>query len=745
MHHRTFISALIIYAAAAGGTTFNPSLYTKQLLTGVNEIAAPGSPGTLCVFGKKAFPFVTGSADRSLRVPVAAAAQAGKGRIVVLAHSGYFSKEAGETGDTARFLRNASAWSAGSDWRKTGKINVAVRNNGLAHILTDSFFSVELATGRHWTNSLAHSDVLCAFLSGCSDEEIAAIGAFVANGGGLVTADTPWGWRQLNRNKPLDSHPGTRLLASAGIAWADGFAGRTTVNGFSTTGSVPAYCHAALALDAVSGNTPVSANDSAQAAHTVMHAAQNLPGKEKRLRAQLTNLVKAFHSSSLPGPDSPLHKTNTLGRVVTALELAEIKNTPPQDVTAHPAAKLFPGSIPGDARPVTRTIPIDCTVPGWHSLGLYAAPGALITIDVPVMATAAHLRVRIGCHTDGIWRRREWRRFPEISRSFPVTAKKTEAANAFGGLVYIEVPPRCSLTTIPVTISGGVNAPLYVLDKTSSNEWRKTIREYPGPWAELASDKIIITVPSKHVRTLDDPEALMRLWDRIADAAATLAARPKERARPERYVADVQISIGYMHSGYPLMTHLDAAVPMTSRKKLLEGQWGLYHELGHNHQKGDWTFHGTGEVTVNLFTLYILETVCGKESGKGHEALIHRDKKLKKYLDAGAPFNKWKSDPFLALIMYAQLCEAFGWESYIKVFAEYRDLPRHERPRTDDQKRDQWLVRMSKTVGKNLGPFFEKWGVPTSEQARAQVAHLPAWMPPEFEKEEVTTEITASP
>ena len=52
----------------------------------------------------------------------------------------------------------------------------------------------------------------------------------------------------------------------------------------------------------------------------------------------------------------------------------------------------------------------------------------------------------------------------------------------------------------------------------------------------------------------------------------------------------------------------------------------------------------------------------------------------------------------------------------------YRDLPAGERPRTDAEKRDQCLVRFSRTVGRDLGPFFEAWGVPTSPEARATVA-----------------------
>ena len=86
-------------------------------------------------------------------------------------------------------------------------------------------------------------------------------------------------------------------------------------------------------------------------------------------------------------------------------------------------------------------------------------------------------------------------------------------------------------------------------------------------------------------------------------------------------MADVQLSGGYMHSGYPIMTHLDVATGRDGQlAKVLdlerlkrEGSWGHFHELGHNRQEGAWTFAGTGEVTCNLFTLYAMDTVVGIE------------------------------------------------------------------------------------------------------------------------------------
>ena len=55
-------------------------------------------------------------------------------------------------------------------------------------------------------------------------------------------------------------------------------------------------------------------------------------------------------------------------------------------------------------------------------------------------------------------------------------------------------------------------------------------------------------------------------------------------------------------------------------------------------------------------------------------------------------------------------------------------------PKTDDEKRDQWMVRFSRATGKNLGPFFQTWGVPTSQAARDSIQEMPGWMPADWPK-----------
>jgi hypothetical protein len=278
-----------------------------------------------------------------------------------------------------------------------------------------------------------------------------------------------------------------------------------------------------------------------------------------------------------------------------------------------------------------------------------------------------------------------------------------------------------------------VEAPLFVLGQTAPADWRAAVRDRPAPWAEMAGRSVIFSVPSELVRAIDDPTPLMQLWDRIVAAQDRLADLPP-RVRPERIVADRQISAGYMHSGYPIMTPIDdsARLAMSEPRLRAEGSWGHFHELGHNHQSPDWTFNGTGEVTNNVYAMYVYAQVLNKPFDSGHPAIrdrAAREERVRRYRQNGAKFDQWKQDPFLALTMYIQLIEGFGWSPYERVFAEYRRLPAAERPHTDDEKRDQWLLRFSRAVGRDLGPFFQSWGVPTSDRARASLHDLPIWWP----------------
>ena len=712
------------------------------LLDGVTEIGAPGAPGPLCVYGPEAFPVIVGATQGGVRAPVAAASLWRAGRVVALGHDGYFQRDTLETADTGRLMTNALGWAAGEAGPRIG----VVATEELRTWLTEAGHNVVETVLT--PQSLRAVDVVALVMWKQSAQELDALSAFVRAGGGLVTAATGWGWAYLHPDLDLvNDYAGNRLLARVGIQWPDDWLERTSPEGYAVDGPPPALTHAGTALDAVeahvAGERPLIRPEIDQALDTIVRTAGCLPPGDRLLAPRLAGLVESVEEDGhWPSAERPVTTADVIARLASAVFVIRQRRTPAESVRAHPAAADFPGLVPADALRLTRSVKIDTTVPRWHSTGLYAAPGELVTVTVPdEVGAAGGFQVRVGTHSDGIWSRPEWTRMPEISRRFPVSDATTPVANAFGGLIYVEVPVDADLGTITVEIEGAVAAPRYVQGETDPAVWRDEIRHAPAPWAEIEGRSMIVTTDAREVRDLDDPATVATTWDRVLDLDAELAAWPSlARSNPERFVVDRQISVGYMHAGYPLMAHMDQSAHLvdamhisTCRYDGTQSNWGFFHEVGHNHQSDDWTFDGTVEVTVNLFTLYVYEFLCGipvAQNWRGSAAF--RAEQMARYDFDSPDFEQWKLDPFLALVMYEQLQQAFGWEAYRQVFATYRALADEERPNGDDEKRDQWLVRFSRQVGRNLGPFFETWGVPTSQEARDSIADLPEWMPPNF-------------
>ena len=703
------------------------------LLDGVGEIDAPGAPGSLALFHDDAVPVVVGGAEDGTRVPVVACGHLGAGRVAAFAHDGYLAASAARVAGTGRLLAQVVRHVA----KKGSPVRVACVGSTLAPFLVAEGLAAEEVAGPAWSSRLGGFTVVVINRSDLAPADVAALTALVEGGVGLVAGHTGWGWLQVTRSDSILSSPLNALLRPSGICFTDGFAARTSPRGFAAAAVPGPLTHGLLAIErlveAAARPAGISDADLRQAGTTAAETARLLPVDDRVLRPRLDALCRERAARLVPTSKKPLLARDALDRCLLVYDLEAGPGARGEKVRAHPAAADFPGAVPAAAPDVPVTLSIDLAVPRWHSTGRYAVPGRAVRARVagapgtPSAAgdAATGLTLRIGAHTDSLRALAAWPRVPEISRAAKLGTEATSLANPFGGLVFVDVPPG-RVGRVEVTIEGAVEAPLFVLGETTPAAWRASIRRRPAPWAELGTSKVVLCVPSAEVRALDDPEALLRFWDRVLDADADLAGLPHERVAPERYVADVEISAGYMHSGYPIMTHLDAAARMVDLELLSKkGDWGLFHEMGHNHQQPDWTFEGTGEVTCNLFALYVLETVVGIPGTSGHEAFRDRETRTARYLADGAKFETWKADPFLALFSYVQLREAFGWKPFQAVFAADRTLADAERPRTEEQKRDAWMTRFSRAVGKDLGPFFTTWGIPTSA-ARARRPEGPA-------------------
>ena len=731
-----------LFWCAHGADTAWYRQHQQALLDGVDEVVIdPGAvPGPLCVTGEKAFPVLVGTTGNGYQ-PVVVAGEWGTERVVAFGHTGAFwTEKALSAPGTRRFLLNAIQWAS------SGAVpcNVAIyRMSNLADWLRNDDESrrrgIRVMDWKQLNPAfLSQTHVLILNSHDLTPATLPVVSNYVRMGGGLLVGGLGWGWLQLNPGKSLrDDFPGNLLLADCGIFWADGYLQRTTRMGFASSPLPGAEFHALEAAKLLGwGKTPnndVPDEVIEQAAQTVTLALSVVP-QNHSLRQAISRGKDPYSVAVIPTPQSPLRQSDKAARAMLQLQVRQSLDAEANMVKAHPAAVVFPGQPPTSARTVRKSITIDPTHTGWQSTGLYAVAGRPITVTFDSPDVANQVFVQIGCHTDQLWHLPEWRRVPEVVKRVTVQGPRVTLASPFGGLIYLGmVRARSQMGTIRCQIEGAVEAPMYVHGQTNARDWQR-IRLAPAPWAELVSDRIILTLPSEYVRSLEDPAQIMEFWTAVIAACNRLAGGPA-RTDAQRIVCDVQISAGYMHSGYPIMTHLDIAPVLVNVDRLRRndhgGVWGLFHEIGHNYQSPDWTFEGTGEVTNNLFTVYVFDHLCAVPREKTHPALATRERleRRRKYFSAGSPFEQWKNDPFLALDMYLQLQEAFGWEPFEKTFAAYRTLKPEERPKSDAEKRDQWVMRFSRAVNQDISPFFQQWGIPLSPEAVQSLSDLPAWQP----------------
>jgi hypothetical protein len=701
-----------------------------KILEGVKSVPKAGAPGPVGIWGQIAFPILAAPDKDGVEIAVAAAAAYAKGRVILFGHNSYLG--GGEGGDHAKLMENCVKWAGNQE-----KPRVGLKGVNAVNFYKQRGFNVETFDTIEKKNLGDYDVVIINIQSVTSAEEGAAVADFVKGGGGFIGGMTGWAFGQTSGGKDLAvSHGLNQALMPAGVAITD-MSAFDQLRAFDARIELPQMMNASEAIAAIKkqreGGPALDAAAMKQATNAIQIAMAAQPPDRGNLKnAVLAALGNAGADAVVPTAQAPLTADkHAAQRLRLGMETRVLRLAAGEGVAAHPAHEAFPGKVPADAARITGEIKVTPSIPGWTSTGLYAAAGETITVILPENLADKGYAARIGCHSDTLYHLDKWERAPDITRSVPLATATTKTASAFGGLIYIEVPGRAKDDApFTATIQNGVPAPLFVLGQDDDVKW-KEIRQRPAPWAEMACEKLIISFPSEVGRLVNNPTELMTFWKKVVEAQDDITNQAAERKRPERIVADVQISAGYMHSGYPIMIPTSAAPEMVTFGKLKFPGWGFYHEIGHNHQRGDFTFDGTGEVTNNVIGMYCYHEVLKKDWLIGHPAITEEERKanVQKIKKSANKWQDWKSSPFLALTTYIQLIQEFGWESWRKYLHSFADPSFGPAPKGDDERRDQFLVRYSKITNKNLGPFFDSWGIPVSSAAKAEVNKLETWMP----------------
>lgn len=701
-------------------------------------IATGGNPASLVVWGKaEAVAVLADGTVLAARGPV------GRGRAVAIGHGGFLEDD---RGDTRAFLAEQLAWLASA---RTGGAaarpprpgrEVQVRAWGvppaLASALSDRGVAIEAVGGPIEQLDLARLDLLVA-----SPQAFARAGRFddlagwLTRGGALLSVETAWGQLQLRHAASIDDLAANRLLTRHGIRYTERALSPGRDGVYTLDGSAAAAANAEQALRVLAGEAEGDRTVASRVAREALAVAplrSPVVAAADRLAGAHAEAIEAAYRSMATRPLKPAEQP----LAAALLDLAA-RRAAEGDAPAHPSAAAFPGEVPASAPRISAQRQFADRLPGWRSTGLYAAPGEAVSVRVRGRDLQG-AQLQIGCWLDP-QQFDERVRLPIAVFREPIVGGRATLASPIGGPVYLDLTAEAAQHEVTVEIAGAVEMPRFRLGHTDLAEWRARIRHLPAPWAELESDALVFTLPAEVVRTLDDPAEVMEHWNRVHAAMQALEPRSPRHwpDRQYRFVAEKRLSWGYMYcpSDAPIVIPMTEAAPIVEVANFdAEGPnrlWGQYHEMGHAHQNPLWTFEGTGEVTVNIFTVLALNTVNGypldheamrSEPGRARATMI-------RHMREGSPFEKWKRDPFLALQTYALLWHTFGWEAFHRTFRAYDAMPAAMRPRSDLDKRDRFVIEFSRAVGRNLGPYFSAWGVPISDRVDRDVGELPVWMP----------------
>ena len=324
----------------------------------------------------------------------------------------------------------------------------------------------------------------------------------------------------------------------------------------------------------------------------VMNAMYDVLPSDDDWVCRLDQIFETRISTLNPTPTTPI--TDAFDKSLLNREINVLLATPVDQVLAHRTSHVY-GEIPVDA-PRLQNVVVDINVSRnrWHTTGMYAVPGEVVTITVPQALVGQGYRIRINAHTDNIRKRSQWERFPYVHRWYEITSTTLQIASAFGGAIFIDfkggpldTPP--SLGIQPVTISGAIEHPYFVVGQHTDQDWINELRDKPAPYAVFVCQDLMLVQRSEESSTLTEPTRLMEWWQTVITLQDEMAAYQVPRTGSEIINVDIQNSAGAAHSGFPIQAYDKHWGNLADvERKTSRGSWGDFHELGHNHQRGWW-------------------------------------------------------------------------------------------------------------------------------------------------------------
>ena len=371
--------------------------------------------------------------------------------------------------------------------------------------------------------------------------------------------------------------------------------------------------------------------------------------------------------------------------------------------------------------------------------GLYVKKGERIILEVSNLNPNYDLSSMIGFKP--MWGNRNRTQEDKLKNGI-----NTVAATQAGILSFIFVKSEgydTNPSTVKIKIKGGKAFPLYQLNKTSLSDWQNNLKTMSdAPFVELVSDKALITIPYRDYlkNPIRNIPASFKTIHQVIDWEDELAgfdnSTPENMRTRNRlhYLVDFystpkESEKYYMYaSDYLIGMKRDNFTDLTEK---LDKEWGIWHETGHTHQQKSWTWESIGEISVNIFSLYVQEKFgLPSRLGTVEEGETTTFERARKYLaQANKNYLGQNEDDydefFTKLVMFHQLKSVFGWDVFKKLHQHFRKQPFVENEElTDEEKASRFVHAMCLVTKNNLVPFFKKWGITIDGTTAGKIKRL---------------------
>ncbi len=741
---RSVLISVILAAALSAARADIASDYAALTAGLTNIPGSGGTPGTVVMHGRTAFPVFTESTNGT--VPVVAAGHwnddTNAGRGLAYAHTGWTST----TGDMGVGMSNALRWAA------RGKPNAVIaKGAGVSTTFINSLgFTVKTVDTTMATTNTDLTGVDVFLMNGQSDYASGAVTKitnFVAAGGGVIVFSTPWA---ASSAALADANT---VLCGVGLTFSGDYRSGGPYNVPAT--AYPSYVSALIGLDLLLaqrfGTTNVAVSIQQAAADGIDGVLAVRP-----LFPPLTNglaqLLATYGGFISVNAGRTLIKANVpIESLCERYQAGLFDLTPAALLPKHPDADDFPGAVASSASVVNKTVIVQGNAPpddpalinqGSHGVrqpvGLYARAGTVVRVKIPADKTGAGLRIQIGHHHDENFHLDSWHRHPKVARYEPLTNIVNEVASPYGGLILVRVPPDSLLGDFPITIEGSVEAPHFEQGVDSPADWAR-LKSLPGAQGYIRSTNFTAYISRGALQGVSDPTVPMNHWGN-AISTADFYMGYLRRFREEAGKTDRDIIAGGGHAGYPFVMAYGRDNDELVNGIVGNGDWGFYHELGHTFQDNGhgWNSTAGGEVDVNLIP-NLLMTLIHKRSlwdNNTHSTMDAANRASGRATFFATPLaqRSWfavNGGDVAGYDFFFSLPESFGYDLWHRAFSRFYRWSTNNASEPSFaglDKYNRWFVGMCEETGYNLGPYFDNYGWTNLTAAvKSRFTALPTW------------------